>query len=87
MVVALKAATNCTQINNVTAETTYCTESFFFFFKIMIMTHQSKEKSLEVAQSNFLNYIKMLDGSKKPLPEHLFHQVLHENVTGMVDGH
>mmetsp|Transcript_25550 Transcript_25550/g.51232 ORF Transcript_25550/g.51232 Transcript_25550/m.51232 type:complete len:94 (-) Transcript_25550:328-609(-) len=54
----------------------------------MIMTHkQSHKKSLAVAQRNFVNYIKMLDGSEKPLPEHRFDALFHEDITGMADGH
>mmetsp|Transcript_25551 Transcript_25551/g.51233 ORF Transcript_25551/g.51233 Transcript_25551/m.51233 type:complete len:192 (-) Transcript_25551:49-624(-) len=54
----------------------------------MIMTHkQSHKKSLAVAQRNFVNYIKMLDGSEKPLPEHHFDALFHGDITGMADGH
>ena len=54
----------------------------------MIMTHkQSHKKSLAVALRNFVNYIKMLDGSEKPLPEHQFDALFHNNITGMADGH
>jgi len=47
----------------------------------------SHEQSLEIAQSNWRKYVAQLDGSKKSLPEHLFDEVFHEDVTGMSDGH
>jgi hypothetical protein len=54
----------------------------------MIMTQKlSHKKSLEVAQSNFQNYMAQLDGSMKPFPEHLFDEVFHDDVTGMAEGH
>ena len=46
----------------------------------------SNKKSIEVVKRNFLNYIKMLDGNKKQLPEHLFNNLFHDKLTGMADG-
>ena len=54
----------------------------------MIMRHKSlsHKKSVEVAHRKFLKYIKMMDGNKKPLPEHLFNDLFHDNLTGWADG-
>ena len=51
------------------------------------MYQLSQEKSLEVAQSNYLKYISQLDGNKRPLDEQLFDNIFHEDITGMADGH
>ncbi len=49
-------------------------------------TSLSHKKSVEVAHRKFIKYIKMMDGNKKPLPEHLFNELFHDNLTGLSDG-